>query len=700
MMCQFFGFFRFVSVVVSTGLVAAAGFAQTQSIAAGHREFRPGAITQVQDIPPSRLRTQLDRLPAAARMRAAAWLKKVHFTDLDLQTMQADPEGGIYYVDTFALAPSAPTGTISEPATIQAAVPISPFPSGLIFHSKPGAENVIYLNFIGSTVTGTAWNNAANPTFQAVAFSTDTDFTTFSGAEQTAIKRIWERVAEDYAPFNVDVTTETPSSFGPRTAMALITRSTDATGTPNPSSTAGGIAYIDVFGETNYANYRPAWIYYDNLASTESYIAEAASHEIGHNLGLSHDGLTSGSAYYGGHGTGQTSWGPIMGTGYDRNVSQWSKGEYYLANNTQDDLAVIATKLAVFQDDHGNTIAAADSLSITSGTNIVSTTPETDPNNSNRANKGILESNSDVDVFSFTTGPGQINLLVNPLVMPSGTRGGNLDIIAELHDGNDNVIATSNPDTLTGAQIQMTVATGTYYLFVRNTGVGDPSGSTPTGYTSYGSIGQYFISGYVASPQAAAASVQLTATVNNPAWGGVMPSNSTYASGSTVQVLATPAAYYHFAGWEIGASGAEDPITIVLNNNTTLRAVFAETFTTNSPTPLWWLAANGYTNDFENAVTQVGANGMLLWQSYVAGLDPNNPADQLQLSLEQNVAGDVLKWTAVSNRVYTIYSSPDISTGFSPVPDAMNLPATIQSFTNPPNPAAGARFYRIEVVKP
>jgi len=32
------------------------------------------------------------------------------------------------------------------------------------------------------------------------------------------------------------------------------------------------------------------------------YIAEAIAHEIGHNVGLSHDGTTVGDAYYGGQG--------------------------------------------------------------------------------------------------------------------------------------------------------------------------------------------------------------------------------------------------------------------------------------------------------------------------------------------------------------------------------------------------------------
>src|SRR6185369_7709218 len=143
--------------------------------------------------------------------------------------------------------------------------------------------NILYLNFTGENVTGTSWNTAGRTTIPAVAFSTDSDYSTFSDAEQVAIKRIWQRVAEDYAPFNIDITTERPATFGTRTAHALITRSTDANGNPNPSSSAGGVAYIDCFATSTYAHNRPTWIYFNNLAGSESYTAETASHEIGHN---------------------------------------------------------------------------------------------------------------------------------------------------------------------------------------------------------------------------------------------------------------------------------------------------------------------------------------------------------------------------------------------------------------------------------
>jgi hypothetical protein len=480
----------FVSIW-NTGLPARA-----QNIAAP-KEFHQGVLRKVEELPQSRLRGQIERLPATARDRAMAWLANVHFTEQDLATLQADAEGGIFYADDFQLAPVAPEN--SEPVIAEASVPVSPFPANLIFHSKPGAPNVIYLNFVGETVSGTAWNSSIGRTsIPAAPFSSDSDRTMFSDLEQTAIRRIWQRVAEDYSAFNVDVTTERPATLTTRTAMALITRNTDADGQPNPSSTAGGVAYVGAFATSTYANYRPAWIYDNNLAGEESYIAEAVAHEIGHNMGLSHDGTTDGQDYYRGHGSGDTSWGPIMGASYGRNMTQWSKGEYYHANNTQDDLATLAGKLSYRTDDHGNTMSAATPLVIGGGGVIASTTPETDPSNGSTANKGTFERNSDVDWFSFASGSGSVSLTVNPWInVGAATKGGNVDVALELYDASGNLLMTNNAASLTYATIATNLTEGIYYLAIRNAAVGTPLSATPTGYTTYGGVGQYYISGTV-----------------------------------------------------------------------------------------------------------------------------------------------------------------------------------------------------------
>lgn len=481
---------------------APAGQAQTAlpgpGTATPHREFPVGSVRRLDELPPGRFRSRLDALPLPARDHALQWLRSFHFTEADLPSLHADSTGAIFYECALRAATAVP-GNPEPTLMAGAAVPVDPFPASLVFHSRPGAPNILFLNFAGETVSGTLWNTELGRTeIPAVAFSVDSDLTTFSSSEQTAIQRVWDRVAEDYAPFDIDVTTERPATFTTRTALALITRTTDANGDDNPSSSAGGVGYVNVFGSFSYAKYRPVWIYHDNLANVESYLAEAASHEVGHNLGLSHDGLTDGTEYYDGHGSGDISWGTIMGACYNRNVTHWSKGEYHLANNTQDDLATIAGKLTYRPDDHGGTQATATALTVSGGTNIVATTPQTDPTNSNPANKGVLERNTDLDVLSFVTGSGAVQLAVNPWIMPSGTRGGNLDILVELHDEAGSLLLTNNPAAQTAARVETNLTEGRYFLHIRNSGAGGPFNSPPTGYTEYGSIGQYFVTGFVA----------------------------------------------------------------------------------------------------------------------------------------------------------------------------------------------------------
>jgi len=193
----------------------------------------------------------------------------------------------------------------------------------------------------------------------------------------------------------------------------------------------------------------------------------------------------------------------------------------------------------------------------------------------------------------------------------------------------------------------------------------------------------------------------LSVTVNNPAWGSVSPASGTYTAGSAVEVQATPATWFQFTEWTGDASGSVNPLLLVMDRDRTVMAVFAEVLTTNYPTPHWWLALQGYTNDFENAVTNLGANGMPLWQSYLAGLDPNDPQSQLLLSAQAlaNGGGCRLSWSTVSNRLYTVWAATNLAGPFAPLDGAVDLPFTIQSYTNSPMPPT-PQFYRLQVKKP
>ncbi len=235
-----------------------------------------------------------------------------------------------------------------------------------ILHSNPSATKKILLDFDGQIVTGTSWNNVynnGNP-IHAQAYSTDSDTLNFSASELANIQQIFLRVAEDFAPFNVDVTTEDPGSAffaqgnqGIRVVISTDVDSAALGGTGNRwFSGAGGVAYLNSWSRTSDT---PVWVFENNLSNGfAKYVAEAASHETGHALALSHDGGGGDGEYYSGHGSGATSWAPIMGNSYDRNVTQWSRGEYNNPSNTENDLAImtVASRIPYRGDDHSNSI--------------------------------------------------------------------------------------------------------------------------------------------------------------------------------------------------------------------------------------------------------------------------------------------------------------------------------------------------------
>ena len=79
------------------------------------------------------------------------------------------------------------------------------------------------------------------------------------------------------------------------------------------------------------------------------------------------DGVTTTNEYYGGHGSGETGWAPIMGVGYYQPAAQWAKGEFNAANQPEDELSRIVSNnndVAVSVDDTGNTLATARYLEV------------------------------------------------------------------------------------------------------------------------------------------------------------------------------------------------------------------------------------------------------------------------------------------------------------------------------------------------
>jgi hypothetical protein len=415
-----------------------------------------------------------DRLDDAAELndQQPAELRELLLED---STAWLDTDANIFFKDTTHESAAAAPAATSAAATY-------PLSQTFRLHSLPGSQRTIYLDFDGQTVSGTTWNtqNGVSTAAQP-AWSLDSS-PAFSDAEQTAIQSIWERVAEDYAPFNVDVTTQDPGTAAiARTSAADLVYGTRALITPSTQAEnaicgsgggCGGVAYLDVFDEVGAAHeaHQPAWIFPQQLGNDTKSIAESIAHEVGHNLALRHDGNAS-SDYDTGHGI----WAPIMGTGYDAPVVQWSKGDYTGANNQEDDLALITgSGLSYRADEAGSTVATA-----AAGLPDVAT---------------YISQRTDVDVYALGTCSGTVSVAgLNAPTSPD------LDLQLRLLDASGTAVATASPaslasvpryDVTTGTDATVSarnLPSGAY--FVEVDGVGN--GTWATGYDDYGSLGAY-----------------------------------------------------------------------------------------------------------------------------------------------------------------------------------------------------------------
>lgn len=337
-----------------------------------------------------------------------------------------------------------------------------------VLRSRPGAKGTLFLDFDGATVTDPFWNDG------------NTIVAEPSGLSDAKITDVWKVIAEDFLPFDVNVTTVEGDYTAAKQGMrmrCIFTPTTDAM----PGS--GGVAYL---GSFKWSGTTPCWGFNGTGSSAgQSWAVHVAamtgSHEFGHTFNLLHDGDTSQSGvngeYYGGHGTGATSWGPIMGAPFSSAVIQWSKGEYATGNNPEDDVAIISGSffgVGYVTDDYPDSISQAGVIpQSTKGTVAAS---------------GLIHSAGDRDVFRMECGKGTVTIAAT-VASPEP----NLDLKLELLNGSGAVVKSEDPAGIQTATLSAPISTqGTYYLRVASGA--EPDGST-TGWTTYGSLGAYALTG-------------------------------------------------------------------------------------------------------------------------------------------------------------------------------------------------------------
>lgn len=420
---------------------------------------------------PAGFRAALAAEPGSAGTVAAA---------ADDPTLWLDDCGRAFYRDL------APDDVPGAPAAESVAADVDV----LDLHSLPGAARTIYLDLDGHVATGTDWNAMWGvDEISTAVFDVDGDPTTdFSEAERAEVLALWETVAEDFAPFDVDVTTadpgeaaltrssETDRVFGTRVAIGASPSGVAACGP------CGGVAFLGAFDEVGarHASLQPAWVFTDFLGGSGRIVAEAASHEVGHTLNLRHDGTTA-EEYYLGHGR----WAPIMGAGYYRSVTQWSRGEYADASNTEDDLAVMAGNgVPRRADDHGGSDAPTR-LAKLGGARVAD---------------GVVSTASDVDAFTFSL---RRNGVRRFRVAPTG-QAADVDLRLTVLDAAGKRLTRVNPPVPAGddteklpspawlaAETTGPLSAGRYTVLVEGVRAG---GASRPGWSDYASLGAYRVS--------------------------------------------------------------------------------------------------------------------------------------------------------------------------------------------------------------
>lgn len=336
-----------------------------------------------------------------------------------------------------------------------------------ILNSYPSAKATMFLDFDGQYVTGTSWNFRGPIDAQP------------SGLSTAAITEIFYRVAEDYRIFNINITTDSTVFLAApvRQRMRLI-----ITPTFEWYGRVGGVSYV---GSFTWGDGTPGWIFSGLLGNSSKNIAEAVSHEAGHMLGLQHQSKYTADCYKteynDGTGAGEIGWAPIMGVGYNRNLTTWYNGKSTIGcNYYQNDITVISGNI------YNGGLRTDDLPDSHTGAPVINTTGV------DFATSGLINSASDKDVFTFTLHtPTNVRLNAVPQNVGTNNSGANLDIRISLLDHKADTIGQYNPANLLNAAIDSNLNSGTYYLVVE--------GVANAYLEDYSSVGFYSISGSIGS---------------------------------------------------------------------------------------------------------------------------------------------------------------------------------------------------------
>ena len=206
-----------------------------------------------------------------------------------------------------------------------------------------------------------------------------------------------------------------------------------------------------------------------------------------------------------------------------------------------------------------------------------------------------------------------------------------------------------------------------------------------------------------------------------------------FTNNEPVSIEALPDPYFVFTNWTGDVAGPDEftnPLNLVMDGAKSVTAWFTALWTTNRPTPHWWLAQFGITNDFEDAVNDdPDGDAIPTGDEFVMNTDPTNGLSFLHVArisevygtncydvvwtnsespFEEvtqtfcDVIGHLLSWPAATGRVYDVEFDTDYPwQNWAPVEGLTNLTTETGwiSMTNVLD-ATALKLYRLRVHLP
>jgi hypothetical protein len=401
--------------------------------------------------------------------------------------------------------PTRRTVRLGTEALEQRVVPALSIPQ---LASNPGAPHVLYIDFDGMYVSEWGYDVPFHESpGQVPPFDIDGQLNETSPSEILHMVGIFQHVAEDYAPFDVNVTTIDPG-YSPRAGegVRIIVGGhwNDWLG-----DEASGVSLVDdfhddsrpkgfVFSEYTYAGGA-------NLANLQ-FTADTVSHEAGHMFGLEHQSryVRIASRFFRTeeYHTGTADRNYIMGNYNDTMRTTWHNGTYsqgagstvqgfeLFSLRNQDDMRVLGDALGWRADDHPSLVTLVGpegygNLYVGTGTTDLGGLYSA---GTVRSATGIIGRTTDTDTFKFLSFGGTTDIRLR--VAGEGTfflgsdlpNAANLDakvVLEVVGTRGAKVLGTYDPSTLGVSQRvtlpwvnsidpQIGMITGEYRLHVRS----------------------------------------------------------------------------------------------------------------------------------------------------------------------------------------------------------------------------------------